>query len=73
MIPSELESGQLWRNPDNETLVRVHSYNEEGDVVAFVYKDKDPSMYTTSRALFEMFFEHLSPEEQGMIMLSELE
>lgn len=68
----DYREGSLWRHKTKKHLVKVKGTN--ADTVWFVYdsEDKNLKAYTTSKPLFEMFYEKVDPSDEGLYYLSKV-
>lgn len=65
-------TGALWRHNTSERVVRVCGSSE--DTVVFMYLSDTSSSkpYSTSKPLFELFFDKVDPSDEGLFYLSKM-
>lgn len=72
-MPDDLyRDGSLWKHRTKGDMVTVKGSTE--DTVWFVYVDNDikGKPFTTSKPLFEMFYERMDLSEEGLYYLSKV-
>lgn len=73
MDEDKYRDGSLWRHKTKGDMVTVKATTE--DTVWFVYEGVAGTVsgsHTTSKPIFEMFYDKVDPSEEGLIYLSKV-